>query len=30
MVGSDGVIGPNAVQLWMILNDMPIVSYRLG
>ena len=27
MVGSDVVVGPDAVQLWVIFKDMPTVSY---
>lgn len=27
MVGSDVVVGPDAVQLWVIFKDMPMVSY---
>ena len=29
-VGSEGAVGPDAVQSWVIFNDMPIVSYWFG
>ena len=30
MVSSDGMAGPDVLQLWSILNDMPVVLYQQG
>ena len=30
MVSSGGMAGPDVLQLWIILNDMPVVLYQLG
>ena len=30
MVSSDGMVGPDVLQLWATLSDMPAVLYQLG
>ena len=30
MVSSGGMAGPDVLQLWIILNDVPAVLYQLG
>ena len=30
MVSSDGMVGPDVLQFWITLNDMPAVLYQLG